>query len=73
MIAPICTGLYRRHRCCRVTWQSEAPSYLRAYLDNGLWGSDPLWNGVARNAFTVFLYLYMLPEQAIEPLLKACR
>ena len=55
----------------RATWQSESPSYLRAYLDNGLWGSDILWKGVARNAFAVFLYLYMLPEQAIEPLLKA--
>jgi RNA polymerase primary sigma factor len=47
----------------RSTWQSKVPSYLRAYLDNGNWGSDPLWNGVARNAFTVFLYLYVLPEK----------
>jgi RNA polymerase primary sigma factor len=46
----------------RQTWDSDIPSYLRAYLDNGLWGSDPLWDGVARNAFTVFLYLYMLPD-----------
>jgi RNA polymerase primary sigma factor len=52
----------------RSTWQSEVPSYLRAYLDNGLWGSDPLWNGVARNAFTVFLYLYMLPDVTAEKL-----
>ncbi len=42
--------------------ESDNPSYLRTYLDNGLWGKDPLWDGVARNAFTVFLYLYMLPE-----------
>jgi RNA polymerase primary sigma factor len=47
----------------RKTWQSEVPSYLRAYLDNGLWGKDDLWNGVARNAFAVFLYLYMLPDE----------
>jgi RNA polymerase primary sigma factor len=47
----------------RSTWQSEVPSYLRAYLDNGIWGSNPLWNGVARNAFAVFLYQYMLPEK----------
>jgi RNA polymerase primary sigma factor len=46
----------------RVTWQTDHPSYLRAYLDNGLWGHNPLWDGVARNAFSVFLYLYMLPE-----------
>lgn len=46
----------------RQTWASDIPSYLHAYLDNGLWGSDPLWDGVARNAFTVFLCLYLLPD-----------
>jgi RNA polymerase primary sigma factor len=50
----------------RSTWQSDVPSYLRAYLDNGIWGSDPMWNGVARNAFVVFLYQYMLPEKVAE-------
>ncbi|MBN2547712.1 MAG: sigma-70 family RNA polymerase sigma factor [Anaerolineales bacterium] len=54
----------------RNTWQSEQPSYLRAYLDNGLWGSDPLWNGVARQAFAVFLYLYTLPTEAADRLQK---
>jgi RNA polymerase primary sigma factor len=57
----------------RQTWQSETPSYLRAYLDNGLWGTDPLWDGVARNAFTVFLYLYMLPDELAGPLLEYAR
>jgi RNA polymerase primary sigma factor len=46
----------------QMTWESDVPSYLRAYLDNGLWGSDALWDGVARSAFLVFLYLYMLPS-----------
>ena len=46
----------------RQTWASDTPSYLHAYLDNGLWGSDPLWDGVARNAFTVFVCLYLLPD-----------
>jgi RNA polymerase primary sigma factor len=46
----------------RSAWQSKVPSYLRAYLDNGNWGRDPLWDGLARNAFTIFLYLYTLPE-----------
>ena len=32
-------------------WEIEAPSYLRAYLDNGRWGSDPLWDGLVLNAF----------------------
>jgi len=51
-----------------VTWQSETPSYLHAYLDNGLWGKDPLWDGVARNAFAVFLYLYILPVKVLDAL-----
>ena len=46
----------------RQTWASDTPSYLHAYLDNGLWGRDPLWDGVARNAFTVFICLYLLPD-----------
>jgi len=46
----------------RQSWQSGSPSYLRSYLNNGLWGYDRLWEGVARSAFSVFLYLYMLPD-----------
>ncbi len=53
----------------RQTWNSDIPSYLRAFLDNGLWGVDPLWDGLARNAFNVFLYLYMLPDELARPLL----
>ena len=54
----------------RQTWDIDTPSYLRAYLDNGLWGIDRLWDGVARNAFNVFLYLYMLPDELAQPLLE---
>lgn len=54
----------------RATWQSDTPSYLRAYLDNGLWGSDEFWNNVARSAFSVFLYLYLLPDVTAESLYK---
>jgi RNA polymerase primary sigma factor len=46
----------------RQTWAADTPSYLHAYLDNGLWGKDPLWDGVARNAFTVFVCLYLQPD-----------
>ena len=55
-------------RVLRDTWDPVTPSYLRAYLDNGLWGEDPLWDGVARNAFTVFVCMYVLPEEAVEKL-----
>jgi RNA polymerase primary sigma factor len=46
----------------RHTWDADVPSYLRAYLDNGLWGKDPLWDALARNAFTVYMGFYLTPE-----------
>jgi len=51
-------------------WQSDTPSYLRAYLDNGKWGTDELWNGIAFKAYRVFLSLYLLPSEYAEWLLK---
>jgi RNA polymerase primary sigma factor len=42
-------------------WDSDQPSYLRAYLDNGMWGTDELWNEIARQAYNVFLCMYLLP------------
>jgi len=42
-------------------WESDQPSYLRAFLDNGMWGTDDLWNEIARQAYSVFLSLYLLP------------
>jgi RNA polymerase primary sigma factor len=42
-------------------WESDAPSYLRAFLDNGMWGIDELWNTIARKVYSVFLSLYLLP------------
>jgi RNA polymerase primary sigma factor len=51
-------------------WHSDAPSYLRAYLDNGHWGVDQLWDNLARNAYSVFLSLYLFPLSYAEWLLK---
>ena len=51
-------------------WQSDQPSYLRAYLDNGHWGVDQLWDNLARNAYSVFLSLYLFPLPYAEWLLK---
>jgi RNA polymerase primary sigma factor len=45
----------------RAGWDSDAPSYLRAFLDNGKWGIDPLWDDFARKAYSVFLSLYLIP------------
>jgi RNA polymerase primary sigma factor len=52
----------------RQTWSSPLPSYLRAYLDNGRWGKDHLWDGLARQALTLFICLYLLPDELIARL-----
>lgn len=53
----------------RVQWQSSDPSYLRGYLDNGTWGKDPLWDGLVRDAFNVFLGMYLLPPETASRLM----
>ncbi len=55
----------------RRQWQADEPSYLRTFLDNGLWGKDSLWDGLVRQAFTVFMCVYLLPSDTAEYMLKA--
>jgi RNA polymerase primary sigma factor len=54
-------------------WQFDSPSYFRAYLDNGHWGVDHLWDDLARHAYSVFLSLYLLPFKYAEWLLTHVR
>ncbi len=42
-------------------WEMDSPSYLRAYLDNDRWGTDPRWDSMVRKAYSVFISLYLLP------------
>ncbi len=53
----------------RKQWQADEPSYLRTYLDNGLWGKDSLWDGLVRHAFIVFMSMYLMPFEVAMPLL----
>lgn len=53
----------------RRQWQADEPSYLRTYLDNGLWGKDALWDGFVRHTFTMFIGMYLLPPGLAEALL----
>lgn len=53
----------------RVSWKSDEPSYVRSYLDNGQWGHDSVWDGLVRQAFEVYLAIYLLPETTAEKLL----
>ena len=54
-------------------WQFDSPSYFRAYLDNGHWGVDHLWDNLARHAYSVYLNLYLLPFSFAEWLLEVVR
>ena len=53
-----------------LTWESNTPSYLRAYLANDRWGTDPRWDSMVRKAYSVFLCLYLLPDDFAAWLLK---
>ena len=53
----------------RRQWQADEPSYLRTYLDNGLWGKDTLWDGLVRHAFIVFMSIYLMPTEVSAPLM----
>lgn len=55
-------------RLLRDGWKVESPSYLRAYLDNGLWGKNDLWNTVAAKMYNYFVCLFLLPPKLIEEL-----
>ena len=55
-------------RLLRQSWQADEPSYLHNYLDNGLWGKDPVWEALVRQAFTVFMCMYLLPERVSSAL-----
>jgi RNA polymerase primary sigma factor len=57
----------------RKDWSPDTPSYLRNYLDNGRWGMDDLWNGIANKAYRVYLSLYLLPSEYAEWLLNHFR
>ncbi len=61
--APVLLPILEETFILQRTWDSEIKSYLRNYLDNGLWGRDKLWDDVARPAFTMFLGFYILPEE----------
>ena len=55
-------------RLLHQTWQGIKPSYLRAWLDNGMWGTDPNWEEVARSAITLFISLYNMPDDVRDKL-----
>jgi len=68
--APSLASILAEAQTLRAGWETSQASYLRKYLDNGMWGIDELWNDIARKAYSVFLSLYLLPSNYAEWLLK---
>ncbi len=51
-------------------WSASEPSYLRHYLSlDGMWGKDTNWDKVARQAFSLYLCFYLLPQKTAAALL----
>ncbi|MBI5297640.1 MAG: sigma-70 family RNA polymerase sigma factor [Chloroflexi bacterium] len=64
-LALLLTEAQNLHRA----WEDATPSYLRAYLDNERWGTDPRWDSMVRKAYSVFLNLFLLPREYADWLL----
>ncbi|NPA26187.1 MAG: sigma-70 family RNA polymerase sigma factor [Chloroflexi bacterium] len=45
--------------------QIKARSYVREYLRQGPWGKDDAWDAFAREVFTVFISLYVMPPPTL--------
>jgi RNA polymerase primary sigma factor len=61
--SPDLSLIFTETRMLRQVWDNPSPSYLRAYLDNELWGRDPMWGEIARLAINVYVGLYTLPSR----------
>jgi RNA polymerase primary sigma factor len=65
-LAPILQEALRLQK----TWNIEVPSYVRSYLDNGMWGRDPRWDVAARGTFVILIAFYTFPKELLDKLQK---
>jgi RNA polymerase primary sigma factor len=54
----------------RDQWQTNVPSYMRMWFDNGRWGKDNRWDELVAGIYVLFLYTYLLPAECVDPLLE---
>lgn len=50
------------------TWNLRRNSYIRGYLNNGMWSRNDDWDEVARTAFKLFTAFYLLPTETADGL-----
>ncbi len=68
-VAPYDFGdLLAEAQALRIDWQSDEPSPLRTFLDNGHWGHNEEWNRVAQHLFAIYRDLYLLPDETLDAL-----
>ncbi|MCL4267022.1 MAG: RNA polymerase sigma factor RpoD [Anaerolineae bacterium] len=48
-------------RTLRRGWQEQQTSYLRDYLNQGIWGQDDAWTDLAQTCFAMFTAVYLIP------------
>jgi RNA polymerase primary sigma factor len=65
---PDINALIDEARDLRQSWDRDASSYVRKYLQQRDWGHDDKWTEVARNLFDVFQIVYLLPPSLQEDL-----
>jgi len=63
-------SLVNEARQLRQTWHAADGSYLRLYLNNGNWGQDDAWSGLAQSGFGMFTALYLLPSEISKQLIN---
>jgi RNA polymerase primary sigma factor len=60
--------LIREAQQLRQGWQSNSPSYLRHYLNDGDWGLSEEWSDLAQAIFAMFTAVYLLPRHVSDKL-----
>ncbi len=54
-------------------WQEQQTSYLRDYLNQGIWGQDDAWTELAQTCFAMFTAVYLLPPDITRKIEDAVR
>jgi RNA polymerase primary sigma factor len=54
----------------RQGWQSNSPSYLRHYMNEGEWGQAEEWSELAKSVFGIFSAVYLLPTGLSDQLIE---
>jgi RNA polymerase primary sigma factor len=59
--SPEMQPLIAEARTLRRGWQEQHTSYLRDYLNQGIWGQDDAWTDLAQTCFAMFTAVYLIP------------